>query len=193
MDIFKILGFCLCALVLLSVLRQYNPGYAVLAALACCMVLLWFVMQALGPVLSFVETLSQFSGFEHLGTVFKAVAIALMAQSVQDLCMEAGQTALAGRVELAGKVAVLLAAMPLFTVLTDTYICFFTNGLTERNFRLCEFNLHFVGNGWFALQPCCSALRRPACRRWRRRRRETPEAGNPGYLRNGRRSRRKRQ
>ena len=120
--IFKILGFCLCALVLLSVLRQYNPGYAVLAALACCMVLLWFVMQALGPVLSFVETLSQFSGFEHLGTVFKAVAIALMAQSVQDLCMEAGQTALAGRVELAGKVAVLLAAMPLFTVLTDTLL-----------------------------------------------------------------------
>ena len=115
MDIFKILGFCLCALVLLSVLRQYNPGYAVLAALACCMVLLWFVMQALGPVLSFVETLSQFSGFE-------AVAIALMAQSVQDLCMEAGQTALAGRVELAGKVAVLLAAMPLFTVLTDTLL-----------------------------------------------------------------------
>ena len=98
MDIFKILGFCLCALVLLSVLRQYNPGYAVLAALACCMVLLWFVMQALGPVLSFVETLSQFSGFEHLGTVFNAVAIALMAQRVQDLCMEAGQTARAGRV-----------------------------------------------------------------------------------------------
>ena len=122
MDIFKVLGFCLCALVLLRVLRQYNPGYAVLAALACCMVLLWFVMQALGPVLSFVETLSQFSGFEHLGTVFKAVAIALMAQSVQDLCMEAGQTALAGRVELAGKVAVLLAAMPLFTVLTDTLL-----------------------------------------------------------------------
>ena len=54
--------------------------------------------------------------------VFKAVAIALMAQSVQDLCMEAGQTALAGRVELAGEVAVLLAAMPLFTVLTDTLL-----------------------------------------------------------------------
>ena len=89
---------------------------------AFSMVLLWFVMQALGPVLSFVETLSQFSGFEHLGTVFKAVAIALMAQSVQDLCMEAGQTALAGRVELAGKVAVLLVAMPLFTVLTDTLL-----------------------------------------------------------------------
>ena len=70
MDIFKILGFCLCALVLLSVLRQYNPGYAVLAALACCMVLLWFVMQALGPVLSFVETLSQFSGFEHFDIAF---------------------------------------------------------------------------------------------------------------------------
>ena len=38
MDIFKILGFCLCALVLLSVLRQYNPGYAVLAALALSLI-----------------------------------------------------------------------------------------------------------------------------------------------------------
>ena len=61
-------------------------------------------------------------GAGAVNQAIKAVAIALMAQSVQDLCMEAGQTALAGRVELAGKVAVLLAAMPLFTVLTDTLL-----------------------------------------------------------------------
>ena len=120
---FKILGFCLCALVLLSVLRQYNPGYAVLAALACCMVLLWFVMQALGPVLSFVETL------------FAVFRLRAFGNRVQGRRHRADGPKRAGpvhgsrangpcrtRVELAGKVAVLLAAMPLFTVLTDTLL-----------------------------------------------------------------------
>lgn len=122
MEIFKLLGFCLCALVLLDVLRQYNPSHAVLAALACCMVLLWSVAQALGPAAELLRRLSGLSGQKHIGTVCKAVAIAVVAQGVQDLCQQAGQTALAGRVELAGKAAVLLAALPLFTTLADTLL-----------------------------------------------------------------------
>lgn len=122
MEILKILGFVLCALVLLDVLRQYNPTHAVLAALACCAVLLWFVGQALGPVSALVRRLSQLSGSEHIGSVCKAVVIAVAAQAVQDLCAQAGQTALAGRVELAGKAAVLLAALPLFQTLAETLL-----------------------------------------------------------------------
>lgn len=122
MEIFKLLGFCLCALVLLDVLRQYNPAHAVLAALACCVVLLWSAAQALGPAVELVRRLARLSGMEHVGAVCKAVVIAVLAQSVQDLCLQAGQTALAGRVELAGKAAVLLAAMPLLNTLADTLL-----------------------------------------------------------------------
>ena len=50
MEIFRLLGFCLCALVLLDVLRQYNPSYAVLAALACCVVLVWSVARQWSPL-----------------------------------------------------------------------------------------------------------------------------------------------
>ena len=122
MEILKILGLCLCALVLLDVLRQYGPTFAVLAALACCAVLLALAARTLEPVVEFARRLSQLSGSEHFGSVCKAVVIALLAQSVQDLCQQAGQTALAGRVELAGKTAVLLAALPLFTSLADTLL-----------------------------------------------------------------------
>lgn len=122
MEIFKLLGFCVCALVLLDVLRQYNPSYAVLAALACCIVLLWSVAGALGPAVEVLRRLSQLSGMEHIGAVCKAVVIAVLAQGVQDLCQQAGQTALAGRVELAGKAAVLLAALPLLNTLADTLL-----------------------------------------------------------------------
>lgn len=120
MDIAKLMAFSICILVLLSVLKQYNPGAAVLTALGGCIVLVWYILRAAQPVIEFVKTLSQLSGFEHLDSVLKAVAIALLTQSVQDLCMQSGQTALAGRIELAGKVAVMAAALPLFAVLIDT-------------------------------------------------------------------------
>lgn len=120
MEIFRILGFCLCAAVLLSVLRQYNPSFAVVGALAGCAVLLLFSLQLIGPVLDFVRQLSHLAGVEHLDCVLKAVAIALVTQSAQEVCVQSGQTALAGRVELAGKAAVLLAALPLFRTLADT-------------------------------------------------------------------------
>ena len=120
MEILKIFGFAVLMLVLLSILRQYSPGYAILASLACSLVLLGMAASALEPVLSFIKTLTQLSGLENLASVFKAVAIAIVMQCVQDLCQEAGQTALAGRVELAGKAAVLLAALPLFSGLAQT-------------------------------------------------------------------------
>lgn len=119
-EIFKLAGFCVCALILLDLLRQYSPGYAVLGALACCMVLLMWAASALAPVLEFVRRLAAGQDLEALSCVGKAVIVALLAQSVQDLCAQSGQTALAGRVELIGKAAVLLTALPLFSKLTET-------------------------------------------------------------------------
>ena len=57
MEILKILGLCLCALVLLDVLRQYGPTFAVLAALACCAVLLALAARTLEPVVEFARRL----------------------------------------------------------------------------------------------------------------------------------------
>jgi stage III sporulation protein AD len=119
MDGVKLFGFAMAALVMLSILRTYSPAHAVAASLACSVVLLWAAVSALEPVVQLLDTLSQLSDMEHLRSVFKAVAITLLAQCAQDLCREAGQTALAGRVELVGKVAVLAAALPLFSALVQ--------------------------------------------------------------------------
>ena len=49
----------------------------------------------------------------QLQVLAKAAGIALTAQLARDVCKDAGQSALAGQVELAGRVLILLAAMPL--------------------------------------------------------------------------------
>lgn len=120
MDFIKIAGFALAALALLTLLRQYNPSYAVPAGIACCAVLLAAALGAITPLLETAERFAAYADWDALGSVLKAAAIAIMAQLTQDLCRDAGHSALAGRVELAGRVAMLLAALPLFASLADT-------------------------------------------------------------------------
>lgn len=119
MDMIQIAGFTLAALAVLSLLKQYNPAYLVPASIASCAVLLLMILRALGPLLTFVESLSAYAQWADVGCVLKAVAIALLTQGVQELCREAGHFALASRVELAGKLCILLVALPLFVTLSD--------------------------------------------------------------------------
>jgi len=122
MEIYKLLGLCLCLLIVLCILREYNPSYWTVAALACGAVVLFYTLRLLGPVLAFVQQLADLVQADYIGVVFKAAAIAILTQGVQDSCAQAGQTVLAGHVELIGKTAVLLAALPLLRMLTDTLL-----------------------------------------------------------------------
>ncbi|MEG2434807.1 MAG: stage III sporulation AC/AD family protein [Ruthenibacterium sp.] len=119
MEIIQVAGFALASLAVLGILKQYNPSYLIPASIASSACLFFVILRALSPLLNFVESLAGYAQWTDVGCVLKAVAIALLTQGVQELCREAGHFALAGRVELAGKLCILLVAMPLFVALSD--------------------------------------------------------------------------
>lgn len=124
-DVLKILVFVLLSIVLLSLLKQYGQGYALLFALAASAVLLVWALQIFSPVLDWVLGITHISDFENLSGVLKAAVILLLMQNVKDLCNDAGQQAMAGQVELAGKAAILIAALPLlksFTAILEEFL-----------------------------------------------------------------------
>lgn len=119
MQALQLFGFALLALFLYSVLKQYSPSYAVLCSTAACAVLLLVALDVVRPVLDMTRRLAAYSEWGDYDVVCKAVAIALLTQWTQELCRESGQQALAGRVEFAGKAAMLVCAMPLFASLVE--------------------------------------------------------------------------
>lgn len=118
-EVFRLAGLAVCAAVLIDLLRRYSPGYAVLASLACCALIVLLLADDIGALLAAVRVFSQAAASDELACAFKAVAIALVSQMLQELCAEAGQPALAGRVDLAGRVLVLAAALPLLEKLGE--------------------------------------------------------------------------
>ncbi len=114
MEWLRIVGAVLACMVLIAVLKQYSPVYAILAGLACCGLLLAYIVALAAPVLDYLAQLTgQLSG-QDVSCVVRAVGIAIVAQIARDICKDAGQGALAGQVELAGRVLILLVALPLF-------------------------------------------------------------------------------
>lgn len=109
-------GAAIAAAVLAVVLRRYHAEYGLLISLGAGAVLQLVLLQALPQVFSQFQSLLQAAALpaETGSTLLKALGACWLAQFAADACRDAGEGALASKVELAGKTAVLLLILPLF-------------------------------------------------------------------------------
>lgn len=122
----NIIAFAGCAVIVCALtvtLRQYKPDIAMLASLAGGAVLLAIIIKDLSPVLSELNGLisGTWAG-DCAGAVFKAFGICLVAQLAADVCRDSGQQTLAARVEMAGRIGILIAALPLLTSVLEVSV-----------------------------------------------------------------------
>ena len=84
-------------------------------------IILIMVAGALTPVLSTVSGFVESAGMpaQYGGILFKSLGICLLTQLAADSCRDAGQSSIAGRIELAGKAAILIISLPLFEKIAD--------------------------------------------------------------------------
>lgn len=121
MDIAAIGGLALAAAALCALLRRYHGEYALLISVGAGILIVIQMFSSLIPIVHEIETLSQQAGIasEYGEVLFKAVGICFLAQFAGDACRDAGETALASRVETAARLAMIAAALPLFRQLAE--------------------------------------------------------------------------
>ena len=116
MDIFPIVGIALVGATLCILFKQYKPEYAMLTALISGILLFGMILLNLESVFQTVTEMMERVqvNSEYAKAVIKALGICYVVQLAADTCRDAGQSALAGKVELGGKAAVVVIALPLF-------------------------------------------------------------------------------
>ncbi len=114
--------FCVVSAILSLVLRQYKPEYAVFISLACSIIVVLYLMDGIAQVGDRLQGV--FDGTliapELIEVVFKSLGVCILAELAGQVCKDAGEQAIASKIELAGKVALLFLSMPLFLKLLDT-------------------------------------------------------------------------
>ena len=116
MNIIAITGLGITAAALSAVIRKYNGEYSLFISLAASLLILGAVITALSPLLDLINELTEASGADsgYIAVLLKALAVCYITQLASDCCRDSGESAVAGKIEFAGKIAVLLIAVPLF-------------------------------------------------------------------------------
>lgn len=101
--------------VLALILGQYRPEFRMLVTAAVTLLLMAMVLEQLSPVLEQLRNTMELTGLtgDYAAILFKAVGICLLTQLAGDVCRDSGESSIASKIELAGRAAILLTAMPL--------------------------------------------------------------------------------
>ena len=114
-------GFLGIAGILLAVqFRGSKPEYASYIGLAVSIIIFCFSMRQMETITGqFMKIRSYLSGSEeYLSILFRVIGITYICEFSSDICRDAGYQAVAGQIEVLGKLTVMFAGLPiLFAVI----------------------------------------------------------------------------
>lgn len=115
MEIMQIVGIGIITAILAVTIRQNKPEMAVALSIAVGIILFLMVLGKIGSVIDVLRELSNRANLStvYLATILKIVAIAYIADFGSQICRDAGEGALAVKIEFAAKVLVLVLAVPI--------------------------------------------------------------------------------
>lgn len=124
MDIIKIIGIGLTALVIIIVVRQYKPEFTLYISLLAGALILLFIMQKLEGIIDLLTTLSNKTAInnEFLTLLIKITGIAFLTEFAVSICKDSGESAIANKVDIGGKVIIVSISIPIISSLLETVI-----------------------------------------------------------------------
>ena len=115
-------GICLALLTAAAalLLRRHDPEIALLLAVGGCVLLTLSALPALKEAVAYLEqTVPDGAAAECLPVLLRVAGLVLLSRFGAELCRDAGQNALAMKVELLGCALGLTAALPVFSLLGE--------------------------------------------------------------------------
>jgi stage III sporulation protein AD len=120
MKIVQIAALCLIVTVICRIFDS-RKEFGLYIKIIAATLILGSVILYVSPVADAVNTIFEQAGASesYINILFKALGICYITQFASDICKDGGEGALAVQVEIAGKVTLLLLALPLFEALTE--------------------------------------------------------------------------
>lgn len=121
MNIFLVAVFAVAAALLSVTLREQRQEFALAISLCAGAVLGIYILTQLFPIIRMVDGFFEKTGLDsQYGQILlKAMGICLVTQIAHDTCVDAKETALASKVVFAGRMMVLVLALPMFQYVMD--------------------------------------------------------------------------
>lgn len=122
MEIIQIVGLGLIVTILTLIIKEQKPMFAFLLAAFTGILIFLFLIGKISSVIQVLEDLAQKSSINmvFLKTILKIIGVAYIAEFGAQIVRDAGQESIASKIELSGKVLIMVMAIPIITVIIET-------------------------------------------------------------------------
>ncbi|MDD4801720.1 MAG: stage III sporulation protein AD [Syntrophomonas sp.] len=122
MEITQIVGLALITTIFLLVLRQEKPVMAVLLSLVFSIIIFTLMMGKLASIIDVMRELSRRAGLNYffLATILKIMGVAYLGEFAAVICKDAGEQAVAKKVEFAAKIIIAVMALPIMVAILES-------------------------------------------------------------------------
>jgi len=106
------------------IVKEQKPNFAFLLIVFVGCSIFLFLIDQIYAVIHMLEVIAINAKINiiYVETILKIIGIAYIAEFASQITKDAGQGAIASKIELAGKILILAMAIPILTVLIETII-----------------------------------------------------------------------
>lgn len=124
MEIIQIVGLCLVAVILNAVIKPQRPEIAIQISILVGVIVFFLIFAKLTAVIDLIRVYMGKANIDmtYLNVLLKIIGIAYIAEFGSEICKDAGEIAIASKIELAAKVIIVVLAVPIITSLLELII-----------------------------------------------------------------------
>ena len=123
-EIMKIIGIGLIALVIIIILKQYRPEYAIYVSIIAGILILFLAIEKITGIINLLQSISEktYINKTFLTILLKITGIAFITEFAVSVCSDAGEKAIASKIEIGSKVIIITISIPIITSLLELII-----------------------------------------------------------------------
>lgn len=124
MDIIKIIGIGLIALIVIIIIKQYRPEFAVYVSLIAGALILLLKLDKMSGVINLLTNLANKTSInkDFIFLLIKITGIAFLTEFAVSICKDAGESAIATKIDMGGKVMIVAISIPIISSLLETIV-----------------------------------------------------------------------
>lgn len=121
MEIVKIIGIGLVAVVIIILLKQYKPEFAIYISMLTGILIILFVIDDLAGIINLLQTLANKVSINNtfLMLLIKITGIAFLSEFAVSICKDAGEIAIASKMEIGAKIIIISMSIPIISSLLE--------------------------------------------------------------------------
>lgn len=121
LEVIKIIGIGLLALIIIILLKQYRPEFAIYISLLTGVLILLLVMDKLTGIINLLQTLVSKTSInsKFLTLLIKITGIAFLSEFAVSICKDSGEAAIASKIEIGTKIIIISMSIPIISSLLE--------------------------------------------------------------------------